>query len=240
MGSVWRAHRTDDRFDATVAIKFVHVSGVGKVGDQRFRQEGSVLARLSHPNIARILDAGVLDGSQPYLVLEYVEGEQIDIHCEHSQLSARQRIRLFLSVLQAVTHAHANLIVHRDIKPSNVLVTRDGVVKLLDFGIAKLLDDDPASALTRTGAVALTPQYSAPEQLLGNTVTTATNVYALGLMLYLLLTGREPIGDVGNSRGDLIHAVQPRIRRAPRWSRACPPSTAAHSPATSTISCTKR
>jgi serine/threonine protein kinase len=208
MGSVWRAHRTDGRFDATVAIKFVHVSWIGKGGDQRFRQEGSVLARLSHPNIARILDAGVLDGSQPYLVLEYVEGESIDIYCEHLKLSARERIRVFLSVLQAVAHAHANLIVHRDIKPSNVLVTHEGVVKLLDFGIAKLLDDDPNSApLTRMSAVALTPQYSAPEQLLGNPVTTATDVYALGLMLYLLLTGREPTATAGNSRADLIQAV---------------------------------
>src|SRR5580704_6748631 len=142
MGSVWRAHRADGRYEGTVAIKFVHAMWIGKAGEQRFQFEGRALARLSHPNIARLLDAGVAEGSQPYLVLEYVQGEPIDAYCERMGLDVRARVRLFLGVLHAVMHAHGNLIVHRDIKPGNVFVTADGTVKLLDFGIAKLIDDD--------------------------------------------------------------------------------------------------
>jgi eukaryotic-like serine/threonine-protein kinase len=208
MGSVWRAHRADGRYEATVAIKFVHAMWIGKAGEQRFQFEGRALARLSHPNIARLLDAGVAEGSQPYLVLEYVEGEPIDAYCERKRLDAVARVRLFLEVLRAVTHAHGNLIVHRDIKPGNVFVTLDGTVKLLDFGIAKLLDDDSEAAqLTRASAVALTPQYAAPEQLLGQPITTATDVYALGLLLYLLLTGEHPVPQGTRSSAALVRAV---------------------------------
>ena len=219
MGSVWRARRADGRYDGTVAIKFVHPSWIGKAGEQRFQQEGRVLARLNQPNIARLLDAGVLDGTQPYLVLEYVEGESLDVYCERQRLSLRARIELFLSVLQAVAHAHVNLIVHRDIKPGNVLVTPEGVVKLLDFGIAKLIDEDANRApLTQLNAVALTPQYAAPEQLLGQPITTATDVYALGLMLYLLLTGKHAAGDASRLNAELIKSVL--TVDAPRASRA--------------------
>jgi serine/threonine protein kinase len=208
MGSVWRAHRADGRYEGTVAIKFVNAMWIGQSGEQRFHVEGSVLGRLNHPNIARLLDAGVLEGSQPYLILEYIEGEAIDAYCNRHVLGIEERIRLFLSVLQAVAHAHSNLIVHRDLKPSNVFVARDGTVKLLDFGIAKLLDGDLASAsLTRANGFALTPQYAAPEQLLGRSITTATDVYALGLLLYLLLTGVDPISAESKSSADLVHAV---------------------------------
>jgi eukaryotic-like serine/threonine-protein kinase len=208
MGSVWRAHRVDGRFEGTVAIKFVHASWTGNAGEERFQQEGRVLGRLNHPNIARLLDAGVLDSSQPYLVLEYVEGAMIDSYCEARGLSLDARIRLFMSVLQAVSHAHANLIVHRDIKPGNVFVTHEGVVKLLDFGIAKLIDSETQTAsLTQQSAVALTPQYAAPEQLLGQPISTATDVYALGLMLYLLVTGKHPVAESSGSSADLIQAV---------------------------------
>jgi eukaryotic-like serine/threonine-protein kinase len=208
MGSVWRAHRADGRYEGTVAIKFVHAMWIGKAGEQRFQVEGRVLARLNHPNIARLLDAGVAEGSQPYLVLEYVEGEPIDVYCERMGLDVAARVRLFLGVLHAVAHAHSNLIVHRDIKPGNVFVKPDGTVKLLDFGIAKLIDDDSESAqLTRASAIALTPQYAAPEQLLGQPISTATDVYALGLLLYLLLTGEHPVPPGTRSSAALVHAV---------------------------------
>jgi tetratricopeptide (TPR) repeat protein len=208
MGSVWRAHRADGRYESTVAIKFVHAMWIGKAGERRFQFEGRALARLNHPNIARLLDAGVAEGSQPYLVLEYVEGEPIDAYCQRMGLDATERVRLFLGVLHAVAHAHSNLIVHRDIKPGNVFVTSDGTVKLLDFGIAKLIDDDSEAAqLTRASAIALTPQYAAPEQLLGQPISTAADVYALGLLLYLLLTGEHPVPQGTRSSAALVHAV---------------------------------
>ena len=208
MGSVWRARRADGRYEGTVAIKFVHAMWIGKAGEQRFQFEGRVLARLNHPNIARLLDAGVAEVSQPYLVLEYVEGEPIDAYCERVGLDVEARVKLFLGVLQAVAHAHSNLIVHRDIKPGNVFVKSDGTVKLLDFGIAKLMDDDSEAAqMTRASAIALTPQYAAPEQLLGQSISTATDVYALGLLLYLLLTGKHPVPQGTRSSAALMHAV---------------------------------
>jgi serine/threonine-protein kinase len=165
-------------------------------GAQRFAREGSILARLSHPHIARLLDAGVArDGAQPYQVLEYIDGLPIDRHCEQHGLDLKQRLQLFLDVLGAVAHAHSHLILHRDLKPSNILVTREGQVKLLDFGIAKLLDEAGAAGateLTQQAGRAFTPQYAAPEQLQGGDVTTATDVYALGVLLYVLLGGKHP------------------------------------------------
>jgi serine/threonine protein kinase len=208
MGSVWRARRVDDRFETTVAIKFLHASWIGRQGEQRFRSEGQMLGRLDHPNIARLVDAGLLDATHPYLVLEYIQGEAIDAYCAAKNLNVEARVDLFLGVLAAVAHAHSHLIVHRDIKPANIFVTEDGAVKLLDFGIAKLLDDATgAGALTKSGGTALTPQFAAPEQLLGKTVTTATDVYSLGLVLYVLLTGRHPILTESDSSAKLIHAV---------------------------------
>ncbi len=208
MGSVWRAKRMDGRYAGTVAIKFVHASWFGREGGQRFRLEGQLLARLDHPHIARLLDAGMLDGTQPYLILEYIEGEPIDAYCARQHLGLEPRIRLFLDVLAGVSHAHNHLIVHRDLKPANIFVTRDGVVKLLDFGVAKLLGDDPGSEdVPHSSAVALTPQYAAPEQLLGRAVSTATDVYALGLVLYLLLTGRHPFASANRTRSEAINAI---------------------------------
>ena len=208
MGSVWRALRADGHFEGYVAVKFVHASWLGREGERRFRREGRLLARLNHPHIARLLDAGVLDDGQPYLVLEYVEGQPIDQYCDRRGLDTAARVRLFLGVLDAVAHAHSHLIVHRDIKPTNILVTDAGDTKLLDFGIAKALGaDDATSGLTRSGTRALTPDYAAPEQLLGEPVTTATDVYSLGLVLYRLLTGAFPAEgrvlarDLGNILG---------------------------------------
>jgi len=207
MSSVWRARRADGRFEGTVAIKFVHAYWLGREGESRFRREGRMLGRLDHPNIARLIDAGVLDDSQPYLVLEYVEGEPIDAYCDRLELDVEARVALFQGVLAAVGHAHSHLIIHRDLKPANVFVTREGTVKLLDFGIAKLLAQGGDAALTQTTTQALTPQYAAPEQLLGRAVTTATDVYALGLVLYVLLTGGHPLGGGARSTPELVHAV---------------------------------
>ena len=197
MGSVWLARRTDGRFEGLVAIKFLNAGLAARGGPERFAREGSILARLAHPNIARLLDAGVAGGgTQPYLVLEYIDGVTIDRHCNERALELKARVRLFLDVLAAVAHAHNRLILHRDLKPSNILVTAAGEVKLLDFGIAKLLDDAtvPAAAteLTQAAGRAFTLQYAAPEQLQGGDVTTATDVYALGVLLYTLLGGVHP------------------------------------------------
>jgi tetratricopeptide (TPR) repeat protein len=210
MGTVWLAERSDGRFDRRAAVKFLSAALLGH-GDDRFRREGRILARLAHPHIAQLLDAGVAPGSRPYLVLEYVAGEPIDRYCETKSLDQTARVRLFLDVLDAVRHAHANLIVHRDIKPSNVLVTRDGQVKLLDFGIAKLLEDEShpedVSVLTREGGASLTPAFAAPEQITNGPITTATDVYALGVLLYVLLVGEHPAGASLGSPADLVRAI---------------------------------
>jgi tetratricopeptide (TPR) repeat protein len=194
MGTVWLAHRSDGRFEGQVAVKLLNAALVGHPSEQRFAREGRVLARLQHPNIARLLDAGVEADRQPYLVLEYVRGERIDEYCTQRSLGIEQRIRLFLDVLAAVAHAHSNLVVHRDLKPSNILVTGQGEVKLLDFGIAALLSSggDDVTPLTRHVGPGLTPGYASPEQLLGQPITTAADVFALGTVLFELLAGRRP------------------------------------------------
>jgi len=208
MGSVWRAHRADGRFEGTVAIKFVRALWQGKLGEQRFRAEGRLLGQLSHPNIARLLDAGMLDGIQPYLVIEYVQGVPIDVYCRRKHLDIRAVVEVFLSVLAAVAHANGQLIVHRDLKPANILVTDDGTVKLLDFGIAKLLGSAAdEAALTKSSLLPVTPQYATPEQLLGQPITTATDVYALGLVLYMLFTGKHPVAGDSLSSAEFVQKV---------------------------------
>ena len=197
-GVVWRAKRADGRYQGAVAVKLLHLSLLGRSAALRFEREGAILARLEHPNIARLLDAGVTAAGQPYLVLELVEGERIDRHCDAAKLPVDARVDLFGAVLSAVAHAHRHLVVHRDIKPANILV------KLLDFGIARLLRDDlapeAASEITRNGGRALTPDYAAPEQLRGDDVTTATDIYSLGVLLFELLAGRHPgAGATGGS-----------------------------------------
>ena len=195
MGSVWLARRTDGRFDGLAAVKLLNLSLSSAGGAERFRREGSLLARLTHSGIARLVDAGVSRDGQPYLVLEYVDGQRIDRFVEEHELPLTERVRLFLRVLDAVAHAHANLIVHRDLKPTNILVTGDGAVKLLDFGIAKLIDvgeHGTTDPVTLEGARAFTPEFAAPEQVRGEAITTATDVYALGVLLYVLLSGRHP------------------------------------------------
>lgn len=209
MGSVWLAERNDGRFERRAAVKFLSFVLLGR-GEERFKREGKILGRLAHPHIAELLDAGVSQAGQPYLILEYVDGEHIDEYCDRRSLPVEVRIRLFLDVLDAVAHAHAHLIVHRDIKPSNVLVTAGGQVKLLDFGIAKLLEEDAAGTatpLTLEAGAALTPEYAAPEQLTGEAVTTVTDVYALGVLLYTLLSGQHPVNTITRSPAELVKAI---------------------------------
>jgi serine/threonine-protein kinase len=211
MGTVWLAERTDGRFDGRAAVKLLNASLVGRTGGDRFAREGRILARLAHPQIAHLLDAGVSEIGQPYLVLEYVEGEPIDVYCDRLRLPVADRVRLLVELMTPVAHAHANLVVHRDLKPSNVLVTPAGRVKLLDFGIARLLDDaatpDAAAPLTRAGDALLTPAYAAPEQVTGGHVSTATDVYALGVLAYLLLTGRHPAAAALENPAALMQAI---------------------------------
>jgi tetratricopeptide (TPR) repeat protein len=211
MGAVWLAHRSDGLYEARVAIKLLNPALLGPGGTERFRREGRALGRLAHPNIARLLDAGATGGGQPYLVLEFVEGESITAWCDARALDTPARVRLFRAVLDAVTHAHAKLILHRDLKPSNILVTHEGQVKLVDFGIAKLLDDgvDVAArpGLTQVAGQAFTPDYAAPEQVQGGEVTVATDVYSLGVLLYVLLTGRHPTAVADTSPLDRLRAI---------------------------------
>lgn len=206
MGTVWLAHRSDGSFEGQAAVKVLNAARLGHHSEQRIAREGSVLAKLQHPNIAHLLDAGVSAHGQPYLILQYVLGTRIDRYCQTHELRVEQRIKLFLDVLAAVAHAHSNLIVHRDLKPSNILVTDDGVVKLLDFGVAALLPPDAASLPRPTDdiAVGMTPGYAAPEQLRGEGVTTATDVYSLGLLLFELLVGMHPAAPEGKSATELM------------------------------------
>ena len=209
MGAVWLGRRSDGRFDGQVAIKMLNMALLDDRGQTRFRREGTVLARLSHPNIARLLDAGLSASGQPYLVLEYVDGQPIDVFADARHLVVDDRVRLILDVLDAVGHAHAHLIVHRDLKPSNILVSADGSVKLLDFGIATLLASDggePLEAFTRDGR-ALTPDFAAPEQIRGGPVSVGSDIYSLGVLLYLLVCGRRPYELAGRSAADIERVV---------------------------------
>ena len=191
MGSVYLAERADAEYRAQVAIKVIRSGALHGETIRRFRTERQILAGLAHPNVARLLDGGTLPDGSPWLALEYVDGEPIDRYCDAQRLSVDRRIDLFLKVCAAVEHAHTRLVVHRDLKPGNVLVTGEGTPKLLDFGIAKLLErTDDDSQETGTHLRLLTPAYSTPEQIRGDAVTTATDVYALGLLLYELLVGR--------------------------------------------------
>ena len=215
MGAVWLAKRSDGRFEGYAAVKLLNLGLFMREGADRFRHEGSVLARLTHPNIARLFDAGIAVGGQPYLVLEYVDGEPIDRWCDVRSLDIEARLRLFVEVLAAVAHAHSNLILHRDLKPSNIMVAKDGQVKLLDFGIAKLLDEQQQAApatrqqyLAHLTERAFTLDYAAPEQVQGGVVTMATDVYALGVLLYVLLSGTHPT-TTGSTASKLerLHAI---------------------------------
>ncbi|QBB71243.1 tetratricopeptide repeat protein [Pseudolysobacter antarcticus] len=209
MGQVWLAHRADGQHAGVAAIKMLRMAIADTRANQRFAQEGRILAQLSHPHIAMLLDAGFSSDGQRYLVLEYVDGQRIDQWCDARRLDLHARIQLFLQVCAAVAHAHAHLIVHRDLKPSNILVLDDGNAKLLDFGIAKLLevDNETAAGLTGETFAALTPGYAAPEQITGAAITIATDVYALGVILFVLLGGRNPHGSTRATPVQFARAV---------------------------------
>ncbi|GAB3382077.1 serine/threonine-protein kinase [Lysobacter fragariae] len=193
MGQVWLAARSDGLYQRRVALKLLRPGLTDANLRLRFTRERQILARLAHPHIARLLDAGVTADGLPYLALEYVDGEPITDYCRQLNTSLSQRLQMFQQICDALSHAHANLIVHRDLKPSNILVTPAGEVRLLDFGIAKLLDSDvPLVDQTRTGVRAFTLHYAAPEQIRGEPITTMTDVYSLGVVLYELLTDRKP------------------------------------------------
>jgi non-specific serine/threonine protein kinase/serine/threonine-protein kinase len=209
MGTVYRAVRDDDAFRKVVALKLVRGGRHSDYFERRFRQERQILARLQHPNIATVLDGGTAEDGHPYLVMEYVEGQPITGFCAAHGTGTRERVSLFRTVCAAVQYAHQNLVVHRDIKPANVLVDRQGVPKLLDFGIAKLLASgvDPDLAPTATVLPMMTPEYASPEQVKGQTVTTATDVYSLGVLLYELLAGRRPYEVQADSLEAIVQAV---------------------------------
>ena len=195
MGVVFLAERDDGQFWRQVAIKVISGGARSEELKARFEAERQILASLDHPNIARLYDGGVTDDGRPYLVMEYVQGLPIDEYCRTNDLSVEERVRLFCTVARAVHHAHRRLVVHRDLKPTNILVTNEGHVKLLDFGIAKILDPSMvggAAPRTRTGLHLMTPEYAAPEQVMGEAITTSTDVYGLGIVLFEMLTGRRP------------------------------------------------
>ncbi|MEM1270178.1 MAG: tetratricopeptide repeat protein [Bacteroidota bacterium] len=195
MGRVYRAKRVDGQYDQEVAVKVLMRELAAGEGRGRFLVERQILAQLQHPNVARLLDGGVTDDGIPYYVMEFVDGKPINQYADEKRLTVQQRLELFVDVCKAVEYAHQNLIVHRDLKPSNILVTDDGTVKLLDFGIAKLLNQSRAAYAmppTRKGLWVMTPEYAAPEQIRRTSITTATDVYALGVILYELLTGHRP------------------------------------------------
>ena len=205
MGTVYLARRTD--IDNDVALKLVRGSLAAPETVERFLRERRVLARLKHPNIGRLLDAGMTEEQTPYFVMEYVEGVPITKYCDERRLTISKRLALFQHVCQAVHYAHQNLIIHRDLKPPNIFVTDDGQVKLLDFGIAKLVEEDDEAGLTRTGMRLMTPEYAAPEQVRGQAATTATDVYALGVLLYELMTGHRPYALRGRSLGEIERII---------------------------------
>lgn len=219
MGAVYAAVRDDDQYSQKVAIKLVKTELLGRGPNadpalQRFRRERQILARLEHPNIARLLDGGATPEGWPYLVMEYIEGQPLTEYCEAHNLTVPERLELFRAVCAAVQHAHQNLIIHRDLKPSNILVTKDGTAKLLDFGIAKLLNPEAVTdggftdlAKTATAMRVMTPDYASPEQARGETVTTATDVYSLGVVLYELLTGVRPHQFSSYSFIEIEHAI---------------------------------
>jgi non-specific serine/threonine protein kinase/serine/threonine-protein kinase len=207
MGSVYLANRTDGVFTQQVAIKVLAQHLAGEDFEARFIVERQLLAQMQHPNIVRLLDGGISASGEPYLVTEFVDGVSLDQYCDQKQLPIPQRIRLFLEVCSAVEHAHQNLVVHRDLKPSNILVsTKEGHLKLLDFGTAKLLKGPEESTVTE--AMLLTPRYASPEQLRKDPITTRSDVYSLGMVLYELLSGQRPFGNTGEVVQELARAYQ--------------------------------
>lgn len=210
MGTVWLAERADGAFQQQVAIKLLRLPFAGEGMRERFRKERQILAGLRHPHIGQLLDGGTADDGTPYLVMEFINGTDLAQHS--AGLPQRDRLRLFLQVCEAVEHAHRHLVIHRDLKMSNILVTSEGMVKLLDFGIAKVLEEGAGAV---TGTQLMTPEYASPEQVLGQPVTTLSDVYSLGVVLYMLLTGRSPYRTTGGSPAEMVEAVARQEVTAP-------------------------
>lgn len=218
MGSVWLAERADAQFNKRAAVKLIKRGMDTDRILNRFHVERQVLAGLEHPHIARMLDGGATDDGLPYMVMEYVDGSPIDRYCDERKLAIRARLELFRKVCEAVQYAHQNLVVHRDLKPGNILVTADGAVKLLDFGIAKVLaggDVGSSVSLTLDGSGPMTPQYASPEQIRGESISTVTDVYSLGVVLYQLLTGQLPHGPTGHSLREMERTICEQEPRRP-------------------------
>ncbi|MDQ3627077.1 MAG: serine/threonine-protein kinase [Verrucomicrobiota bacterium] len=216
LGTVYLGQRADEAFEKEVAIKAVRRGLDTEDILRRFRAERQILAQLDHPNIARLIDAGSTEEGRPYFVMEYVEGKPICSYCETRKLSTAERLQLFCLVCSAVTYAHQRLVIHRDIKPSNILVTGEGVPKLLDFGIAKLLSADVEMfTQTAAGLRAMTPEYASPEQVGGLPITTSTDIYSLGVLLYELLTGQKPYRLTTHTQEELSRAVTDEIPERP-------------------------
>src|SRR5437764_2096118 len=227
MGAVYLGPRADSRFRRLVAIKAIKADAVDAHTLRRFENERHTLAALEHPNIVRLLDGGATSDNIPFLVMDYVEGQPIDRYCRDRNLTIAERLGLFRQLCAAVHYAHQNLVVHRDLKPANILVTPQGVPKLLDFGIAKLLRPEYAAGAvgyTLTAAQPMTPEYASPEQILGQPVTTASDVYALGVLLYALLTDSHPFQSQGASSYEVERAICETEARNP--SAAAPPERA--------------
>ena len=207
MGTVYLAARADDEFQKLVAIKIIRRGLDTDDIIVRFRSERQILATLDHPNITRLLDGGTTDDGLPYFVMEYIEGEPIDVYCDRRRVGLNERLKLFQGVCAAVRYAHQNLVVHRDIKPGNVLVTKEGVPRLLDFGIAKLLAPGANPNQTAATVRLLTPDYASPEQVRGEPITTASDVYSLGVLLYVLMTGRSPYRQTMSTPAEIERSI---------------------------------
>src|SRR5579863_4322420 len=210
MGEVYRAFRADDQYRKQVAIKLVRAGQDSSFVVSRFKNERQILASLDHPNIARLHDGGTTEDGLPYFVMELIDGQPIDQYCAQRGLSVPERLKLFMQVCSAVQYAHQRLIIHRDIKPGNILVASDGTPKLLDFGIAKILDPEAVTGqieATLTVFRILTPGYASPEQVKGEPITTASDVYSLGVVLYELLTGRHPYRGPSSTPQEIARAV---------------------------------
>jgi len=229
MGDVYKAVRDDDQYRAAVAIKLMRADVRSPQSEQRFKSERQILANLDHRNIARLLDGGTTTSGLPYVVMELVTGLSIDRYCDDQKLSVRDRVQVFLQVCSAVTYAHQHLVVHRDLKPNNIFVTGDGSVKLLDFGIAKLLEPavvtGSSTEETRTQLRAMTLEYASPEQVSGGTVTTVSDVYSLGVVLYRLITGHSPYRAGG---GEAARVAEILSDTAPKRPSQVPGATATH------------
>ena len=219
-GTVFLAERDDGEFEQKVAVKVARQVVADTHTVKRFMFERQILASLNHPFIAKLYDGGISDKGSPFLIMEYIEAASITDFADEQNLNIKERLELFVKVCEGVTFAHRNLIVHRDIKPSNILVTKNGTPKLLDFGLAKLLETDLGETSTKTATIfqALTPAYASPEQIQGKPITTATDIYSLGIVLYELLTGNRPYSVANKNLSDILHTLEN--------SRIAPPSEA--------------